>query len=76
MTTQPRPNLFADPPAQPPFLTLRDLLPPPVSEVCPHCKCEVVAHRFCCDGHPVRVTGKCPEHGEVTPIRSVVVNRL
>lgn len=76
MTTQPRPNLFADPPAQHSVLTFRDPAPTPVAEVCPHCKRGVTTHQIDCDGHPIRVTGTCPEHGKVDPMRSAVVNRM
>ncbi len=69
-------NIFFDPPAPHPFLTLRGPANTPVSEVCPHCKREIAAHGFDCDGHPIRVMGTCVEHGKVTPIRSAVVNRM
>lgn len=49
--------------------------PPPVDRVvCCHCKRVVVEHAFCRDGHWIR-TWHCPQHGDVVPIRSAVVNR-
>ena len=40
---------------------------------CPHCGRETFVHAFCCDGYPVE-THRCPEHGDVVPMRSAVVH--
>lgn len=43
-------------------------------DVCPHCKRPTTAHGFTApDGHWSE-THHCPEHGDVVPMRSVVVN--
>lgn len=42
--------------------------------VCCHCKRLLTVHTFTApDGHRLE-THHCPEHGDVTPMRSVVVN--
>lgn len=43
-------------------------------EVCPHCRRETTRHGFTTpDGHWLE-THHCREHGDVAPMRSVVVN--
>lgn len=44
-----------------------------VVDVCPACKRPTTRHRFSADGHPVE-THHCPEHGDVSPMRSHVAN--
>ncbi len=41
--------------------------------VCCHCKRGTTTHRFLVDGHWVE-THHCPEHGDVPPMRSHIVN--
>lgn len=44
-------------------------------DVCPHCKRGLaVISRVECDGHSFPVIWNCPEHGEVPPMRSAIVN--
>lgn len=43
-------------------------------DVCPACKRPTTRHRFSApDGHPVE-THHCPEHGDVSPMRSHIAN--
>lgn len=47
---------------------------PPARDVCCHCKRPTTAYGFTApDGHWIE-THHCPEHGDVVPMRSVVVN--
>lgn len=41
-------------------------------DVCPHCKRKTTEYRFTTGEHPV-ITHHCPEHGDVIPMRSVIV---
>jgi len=49
------------------------LTPAPVYEVCPHCKREVITHRFMTGAFTNR-TFHCREHGDVVPMRSAICN--
>ncbi len=45
----------------------------PIYRVCPHCKRQVFVFAFR-TGEYVNETFTCVEHGDITPIRSAVVN--
>jgi len=42
-------------------------------DVCPHCKRETAVYLVTCDGHTFE-THRCADHGDVAPMRSVIVN--
>jgi len=42
-------------------------------DVCPNCKRETTVYLVTCDGHPFE-THRCPDHGDVVPMRSHVHN--
>ena len=42
-------------------------------DVCPHCQRETAVYLVTCDGHPFE-THRCPDHGDVVPMRSHVRN--
>lgn len=49
--------------------------PPETFYVCPHCLCEVTAHRFMAPDGVWITAHSCQSHGDVIPIRSAVRNR-
>lgn len=50
------------------------MIPPMHYDVCPNCKRETTRHAFFIPEGPMIETHHCPEHGDVVPMRSVIVN--
>jgi len=60
-------------PIPPPYRDPAILMP---VDVCPHCRYETLRYRFMTpDGHLLE-THHCRTHGDVAPLRSVVMNRF
>jgi hypothetical protein len=42
-------------------------------DVCPHCRCETTRHRFTTPDGVWLETHHCRQHGDVAPMRSVII---